>query len=531
MMALMNSATKGEAKKPKYEAAELPIEKIIPNPGNLYSMEGIDELADSILLAGRVLQNIVVKAADQDGQYMIISGHRRIAACKKLVGDGHTEFGTVPALIENEADENLRELMLIYTNATARILTDAEKMRQAQRATEILKNLKAEGKFEGRIRDAVARMLDTTGTQLARYAAIANNLTNPELKEAFDGGRLGVSAAYEASGLSEEGQEAIADKLAEGGAVSIQDVKEAKAVDAKAAHPAPASALAHPCASQENPAEVKTNHEGIPMRETKLDLLKKFKAKITIFTIEKDGKFYASSDVWYKSGGWGGYPSTTSSTPYSTDQDAIEAEIKDIADSSWELHQVLWESGYRIVGGPKGQVEGEPPASESKVAAASAKYESQGLDALTDCEKCKLTTQCEDCCRTCPPEKHCNVRQCEIESKKEKEQIAKEQAEHNASVMAMAKRTKPETEPPAEETEKEPPVSPEVYALTTILNELAALEESYRGAAERHVAMGGDERGRENLIMTAKFFKRLISKTEFELCNFKKVQEEERGEE
>ena len=524
MMALMNNATKGEAKKPKYEAAELPIEKIIPNPGNLYSMEGIDELADSILLAGRVLQNIVVKAADQDGQYMIISGHRRIAACKKLVEGGHAEFGTVPALIENEADENLRELMLIYTNATARILTDAEKMRQAQRATEILKNLKAEGKFEGRIRDAVARMLDTTGAQLARYAAIANNLTNPELKEAFEGGRLGVSAAYEASGLSEEGQEAIADKLAEGGAVSIQDVKEAKAVDAKAAHPAPASTLAHPCASQEKPAEVKTNPEGIPMRETKLDLLKKFKAKITILTIEKDGKFYASSDVWYKSGGRSGYPSTTSSTPYSTEQDAIEAEIKDIADSSWELHQVLWESGYRIVGGPKGQVEEEPPASESKVAAARAKYESQGLDALTDCEKCKLTTRCEDCCRTCPPEKHCNVRQCEIESKKEKEQIAKEQAEHNASIFARAKETKPETEPPAEETEKEPPVSPEVYALTTILNELTALEESYRGAAERHVAMGSDHAGRVNLETTASFLRRLIDQSNRELEEVKRAQ-------
>ena len=511
MMALMNSATKSEAEKPKYEAAELPIEKIIPNPGNLYSREGIDELADSILLAGRVLQNIVVKTADQDGQYMIISGHRRVAACKKLVEAGHAEFGTIPALIENEADENLRELMLIYTNATARILTDAEKMRQAQRATEILKNLKAEGKFEGRIRDAVARMLDTTGAQLARYAAIANNLTNPELKEAFEGGRLGVSAAYEASGLSKEGQEAIADKLAEGGAVSIQDVKEAK--------------------EQEKPAEVKTNPEGIPMRETKLDLLKKFKAKIIILTIEKDGKFYSSSDVWYKSGGRSGYPSTTSSTPYDTEQDAIEAEIKDIADSSWELHQVLWESGYHIVGGPKGgQTEDEPPAAESKVDAAVEKWESQGMDALTDCEKCKLTTRCEDCCRTCPPEKHCNVRQCEIENKKEAERIAREQAEHNAEIAAKARKDEPEEEPPAEETEKEPPVSPEVYALTTILNELTALEESYRGAAERHFAINGDERGRENLIMTAKFLKRLISKTEIDLYNIKTVQEEERGE-
>ena len=42
--------------------------------------------------------------------------------------------------------------------------------------------------------------------------------------------------------------------------------------------------------------------------------------------------------------------------------------------------------------------------------------------------------------------------------------------------------------------------------------------------------MGGDERGRENLIMTAKFFKLLIDKTEIDLFNFKKIDEENRGE-
>ena len=454
MMELMNNATKGEAARQKYEAATLPIEKIIPNPDNIYNMDGIEELADSILMAGRVLQNIVVKAADSQGQYMIISGHRRIAACRMLVEAGHAEFGEIAALVENEADESLRELMLIYTNATARILTDAEKMRQAQRATEILKSLKAEGKFEGRIRDAVARMLDTTGAQLARYAAIAKNLTNPELKEAFEGGRLGVSAAYEASGLSEDGQKKIADKIQDGGAVSIQDVKDAK--------------------EQEKPAEVKTNPEGIPMKETKLDLLKKFKAKITILTIEKDGKFYAASNVWYKSGGWGGYPTIANNTPYNSEHEAIEAEIKDIADRNEELHRVLWKSGYYIVGDPN---EGEPSAFAND------------------------------------------------------SEYHEEYSQADALPASVKENTELEDTQPAEETEKEPPVSPEVYALTTILNELNALEESYRGAAERHVAMGGDERGRENLIMTAKFFKRLISKTEIDLNNFRKVEEEKRGEE
>ena len=227
MMALMNSASQG-AVKPKYEAKTLPIDAIIPNPANHYSMAGIDELADSILMAGRVLQNIVVKAVDADGRYMIISGHRRHLACQKLVAEGHTEFREIAALVENEADENMRELMLIYTNSTARQLTDAEKMRQAQRATDILKQVKAEGKLDAPIRETVARMLNTTSGQLARYAAIANNLTNKDLQEAFEEERIGVSTAYESSRLSDEGQAEIADKLHAAGTVTLRDVEEVK---------------------------------------------------------------------------------------------------------------------------------------------------------------------------------------------------------------------------------------------------------------------------------------------------------------
>ncbi|WP_315452182.1 ParB N-terminal domain-containing protein [uncultured Selenomonas sp.] len=267
MMALMNSASQGMAK-PKYEAKTLPIDAIITNPANHYSMARIDELADSILMAGRVLQNIVVKAADADGRYMIISGHRRHLACQKLVAEGHAEFREIAALVENEADECMRELMLIYTNSTARELTDAEKMRQAQRATDILKQIKAEGKLQAPLRETVARMLGTASGQIARYAAIANNLTNKDLQEAFEEERIGVSTAYESSRLSDEGQAEIADKLHAAGTVTLRDVEEVKrreqehtpAADAPppATPPCAETQTANPCTppqEPENPAD------------------------------------------------------------------------------------------------------------------------------------------------------------------------------------------------------------------------------------------------------------------------------------
>lgn len=255
MMALMNTASQSEAAKPPYELKTLPIDVIIPNPANHYSMAGIDELADSILIAGRVLQNIVVKAADADGRYMIISGHRRHLACQELVADGHTEFANIAALVENEANENMRELMLIYTNSTARQLTDAEKMRQAQRATDILKQIKADGKLDAPIRETVARMLNTTSGQLARYAAIANNLTNPQLKEAFEQEKIGVSVAYDTSRLSDEGQSQIADKLHTEGAVTIRDVEEVKTRETPKQERTTRPAAETPKAAQQQPTE------------------------------------------------------------------------------------------------------------------------------------------------------------------------------------------------------------------------------------------------------------------------------------
>ena len=255
MMVLMNTASQSEAAKPPYETRTLPIDAIIPNPANHYSMSGIDELADSILIAGRVLQNIVVKAADADGRYMIISGHRRHLACQKLVADGHAEFANIAALVENEANENMRELMLIYTNSTARTLTDAEKMRQAQRATDILKQIKAEGKMDVPIRETVARMLHTTSGQLARYAAIANNLKNPDLKEAFEQEKIGVSVAYDASRLSDEGQSEIADKLHAAGAVTIRDVEEVKEREIPKQRKTVATAVEAPLTAQQLPVE------------------------------------------------------------------------------------------------------------------------------------------------------------------------------------------------------------------------------------------------------------------------------------
>lgn len=347
MMALMNDASKKNAAgAARYELQNIPLEKMTPNPANakIYETGEIDELAQSILLAGKVLQNAVVTAADKKGNYTIIAGHRRRLACQKLVEEGHKEFAEMPCMVMTEPDGLMQELILIQTNSTARVLSEAEKMRQAERATAILTELKSKKQISGRVRDIVAKMLNTTTGQLGRYNVISKGLTNETLRAAFEQGKMGISAAYEAARLDEKGQAELAEKMAAGGesAPSARDAVEQRKKDeiARAADEA---------------------KSGLSMRKLWVaDIKKKYKAKLTVKYEERDGKFYAGISYDTKSISY-----TTpidSKTPYETAQEAIEGGIKRAAKDNRAMHEALWGSGYSIVGEPKE----EPPKEKAE---------------------------------------------------------------------------------------------------------------------------------------------------------------------
>ena len=221
---LMSDASRQASERPKYEAVRLPISKLYPDPANrkVYGVEKIEELADSIELAGGVMHNLVVREPDADGRYQIISGERRWTACKHLVEQGKEQYGEVGCLIEHVHDEDTLQLMLVLANSTARQLTDAEKMRQAEALTAVLTRMRKEGKVQGRVRELVGKMLKTTSGQLARYHAIQANLQGG-LRDRFERGEVGVSVAYEASKLDKAGQDAVAEK-AETQPVTLKDV-------------------------------------------------------------------------------------------------------------------------------------------------------------------------------------------------------------------------------------------------------------------------------------------------------------------
>lgn len=237
LMGIMSQASrKAAGDRPQYEIQRLLLSELYPNPENqkVYEVKDIEELADAIEMAGGVLHNLVVSPADAAGRHMIISGERRYRACCLLVDRGERQYSEVNCIIENERDKDLLALMLLLTNSTARQLSDAEKVRQAEHLTAVLKRMQEAGRVEGRIRDIASKMLSTSSGQLARYHAIAENLQDPKLKQAFHEGRMGISAAYEASRLDAAEQKKVADTLGKEGKVSLQHVaKAAKAEEEK----------------------------------------------------------------------------------------------------------------------------------------------------------------------------------------------------------------------------------------------------------------------------------------------------------
>lgn len=178
------------------------LDRIDPDPANFYSLDGLDELAGNIELIG--LQQ-PLRVRPEGERYVIVSGHRRRAACVLIRDGGSDQFARgVPCIVDyGEASPAMRELNLIYANASTRVLTAAELSKQAERVTELLYQLKEQGvAFPGRMREHVAAACRVSESKLARLAAIRKNLIDG-YRLAFDTGRLNEGNAYR---LSQESQ-------------------------------------------------------------------------------------------------------------------------------------------------------------------------------------------------------------------------------------------------------------------------------------------------------------------------------------
>lgn len=194
-----------------------------PSESNFYSQENIEELADSFLAVGQQQPTVLARV---DGEFCIVSGHRRNLANIKNLERGYQEYGKVRYLYKDMTPAML-ELSLLIGNALNRELTPWEKTQQAQRLKEALIRARDVDGLEirGKLRDMVADLMNESSSGIARMDRIHNHAVS-ELQEEFRKGNLNISAAYEASKLPDEEQKAIAKAAAEEGGMKAKEVTE-----------------------------------------------------------------------------------------------------------------------------------------------------------------------------------------------------------------------------------------------------------------------------------------------------------------
>lgn len=190
------------------DVVQLPIDDIRPNPENkIYEIGDVGMLQADIAEHG--LRTPLEVAPARGGKYMLIAGHRRHTACRALYDQGDARFALLPCVVRDygNADEEL--VALITSNATARELTDGERLRQYEALKGALTRLKADGKVEGRVREELTRRTGEGSGTLARLNAISSRCV-PEVRAMLERGEITMTRAYECSKLYKVQQVAYA---------------------------------------------------------------------------------------------------------------------------------------------------------------------------------------------------------------------------------------------------------------------------------------------------------------------------------
>lgn len=181
---------------------------IIINPDNrkIYRIGDVSRLKEDIKTNG-IRQPLEVVELD-NGNYKLIGGERRLTACEELAKEGDTRFEALPCVILKLKYDDDEKIALITANATARDLTDGERLAQYETLKEILTRRKSLGGLSGKVRDELCRILGLSTGAAARLNAISENCGD-DTKRELQAGEITLMGAYRRA------QEIIAARMAQ----------------------------------------------------------------------------------------------------------------------------------------------------------------------------------------------------------------------------------------------------------------------------------------------------------------------------
>ncbi len=186
------------------QAMQLPTEKLRPFEGHPFQVKDdaeMDQLVFSILTQG-LLTPISVRPIE-NGEYEVISGHRRLHACKKA------GIETVPALIYT-LDRDAATIAMVDSNLHREKILPSEKAFAYKMKIEAMGH---RGKTCGQVGHKSRDMFSDvdSGRQVQRYIRLTELI--PEILTMVDDGKIALTPAVELSYLRKQEQQDLLETM------------------------------------------------------------------------------------------------------------------------------------------------------------------------------------------------------------------------------------------------------------------------------------------------------------------------------
>ena len=197
----MTEQERADTRKPKVE--ELPLTELTPFKNHPFKVKNDAEMAElmkSIAEAG-VLSPALARPKEGGG-YELISGHRRLAACKALGMD------TMPVIVRKLTDEEA-VITMVDSNLQREHILPSEKAFAYKMKYEALKHQGTSSQVGTKLRtdELLAQSSGDSRNQIQRYIRLTNLI--PEILQMVDDGKIALTPAVELSYLQPSEQEAL----------------------------------------------------------------------------------------------------------------------------------------------------------------------------------------------------------------------------------------------------------------------------------------------------------------------------------
>lgn len=201
----MSTEERLDAKKPKVD--ELPLDELKPfkdHPFKVMEDEEMERLKESIRESGVLIPALARPTGDG---YELISGHRRLAACRAL------GLSTMPVIVRNLTDEEA-VITMVDSNLQREHILPSEKAFAYKMKYDALKRSPGRPSKKScqlgakyRTDQEIANDASDSARQIQRYIRLTNLI--PDILKLVDEGRIALTPAVELSYLNSHEQEVL----------------------------------------------------------------------------------------------------------------------------------------------------------------------------------------------------------------------------------------------------------------------------------------------------------------------------------